>query len=135
MIFKEDWEKSQERFDAFWENEIIDRCLISVVSRRNAPLETEAAWREWKEPASLEQRWTDAEYIFNRTMYEYSRTYFGGDAFPNFMVRMGPGSPAAFMGAPYILNDRTIWFDQSAIIKDWDDLSMRIMNYGKLHVK
>jgi hypothetical protein len=32
MFYKEDWEKSKQRFKALWNREIIDRCCISVTA-------------------------------------------------------------------------------------------------------
>ena len=38
MIYKEDFEKVKERYEAFLEGEIIDRALISITAPRNKPL-------------------------------------------------------------------------------------------------
>ena len=39
MYYKSDWDKAKKRIEAFWNNEIIDRCCINVLSpRKNSKL-------------------------------------------------------------------------------------------------
>ena len=118
MIFKEDWNKCKERFKAYWEGEILDRCCIAVTAPRNKPLDSKTELRQARD---LVQKWTDSEFRLNNMMYEFSHTYYGGDALPNFWIDLGPGIPAAFMGSGYDLGEDCIWFDRKHIIKDWDN--------------
>lgn len=120
MIFKEDWEKCKQRFDAFWDGEIIDRCCVSVYSPRNNPIDIGVKRRE---PRDLEEKWFGMEYRYNRAMYDFSRTYFGGEAFPNIQINLGPGAVSSFMGSPFVLQEETIWFEKHPDLYEWDGLS------------
>jgi len=119
MIFKEDWEKAKERFNAFWSGEIVDRCCFAVTAPRNKPLDSRIELREAKD---LVQRWTDSEFRLEEAMHYFSNNYFGGEAFPMFWNNLGPGVGASFMGSGYKLAKDTIWFDVNPIIKDWKDM-------------
>jgi hypothetical protein len=119
VIFKEDWGKCKERFDAFWEGEIIDRCVISVTSPRNKPLDMGS---ENKEAKSLAEKWLDCDYRYNQAIHNFSQTFFGGEAFPNFQINLGPGVLAAFMGATFTLHEDTVWFSHPPLLSDWNSL-------------
>ncbi len=117
MIFKEDWEKSQERFDAYWEGEILDRCCISVTAPRKAPIDSKVELQSAKD---LVEKWTDSEFRVNEVISNAANTFYGGEAFPNFWINLGPGVMAGFTGSPHKYSEHTVWFDSDPIIKDWD---------------
>ena len=119
MLFKEDWDKCTERFDAFWEGEIIDRCLTSVVSRRSKPV---AVKTENITASSLEEKWFNCDYRYNQAIKDFAATYYGGEAFPNFVANLGPGVAAAYMGAEYALHEDTVWFEIDKTQNSWDNL-------------
>lgn len=118
MIFKEDWEKSKQRFDAFWSGEIIDRCCFAVTAPRNRPVDSRFELREAKD---LNQKWIDSEFRLEQAMYSFSNTFFGGEAFPLFWNNLGPGAGASFMGSGYKLAEDTVWFDVNPPVKMWED--------------
>lgn len=119
MIFKEDWEKSKERFNAFWNGEVLDRCCFAVTAPRNKPVDTGT---EYRKAESLAQKWLDPVYRLKEAMHYFSHTYFGGEAFPLFWNNFGPGVGATFMGAGFKLAENTIWFDVKPIIDDWTSM-------------
>lgn len=111
---KDDWPLVQQRYEAWWEGEVVDRVPISVHAPKVAlpaediPIERLVAY------------WTDPETVMERQRRLLSATYFGGDAFP--ILRPVAGGMvavlAAFLGAPlHILNKQTTWTDP--IIDDW----------------
>jgi hypothetical protein len=79
MIYKEDWEKTKERFHAFWSGDIIDRCCFAITAPRGRPVDSKYEHRETRD---LVQKWIDSEFRLEQTLYGFSHTYFGGDAFP-----------------------------------------------------
>lgn len=119
MIFKDDWEKCKERFDAFWSGDMLDRCCVSVTAPRTKPLVTGA---ENKSAGSLEEKWLDCAYRYEQAIYAFSHTFYGGEAFPNFQINLGPGVVAAFMGAPYALKEDTVWFGVEPVLNNWSSL-------------
>lgn len=92
MEYKHDWDKSKKRFNAFWNNEIIDRCCIAVTAPKNDMTKVNL-------PENEEDRlkyWTDGESIVKRYKRYFENTYFGGEAFPQVFLRLGAGGHAGF---------------------------------------
>jgi len=118
MHYKQDWEKIEERFKAWWKQEIIDRVLIQVI----APKE---GWNEeWIKYVSYygintlykiikdwASRGYDHGYLLEKAECQIASTYYGGDAFPFFWVNLGPGSLASYLGCRANFTDDTVWFD------------------------
>jgi len=120
MIFKEDWDRCKERFNAFWGGEVVDRCCLAVTSPRKQPIDLGISY---KKPESLEQIWLDSELRYQQALYSFANTFFGGEAFLLFWVNLGPGVGATFMGSGYELAESTVWFDRNPVIKDWKSRS------------
>ena len=118
MIFKEDWEKSKQRYNAFWEGEIVDRPLIAIEAPREKPLNDTVQLMAAKD---LIEKWESIEYRADEILYYCNNTYFGGDSFPNFFSNLGPGIISACIGGTYKLGEDTVWFDTVQTITDWDD--------------
>jgi hypothetical protein len=112
MLYKEDWEIAQERLLAWWEQEIVDRVCIQVTAPRAG-----VTRREIPVPETLEQRWTDLDYVVESQGELIRCTYYGGEAFPLFNPNLGPDIFAAFLGAPIHFAEDTSWVDP--IITDW----------------
>ena len=71
------YETIRKRLEALWENEILDRCCVSVL----APRDPQRPYRE-NPPESQEDlcRWyNDAQWIQERNLERIRRTYFAGD--------------------------------------------------------
>lgn len=126
MIFKEDWEQCKERFNAFWDGEIIDRCCIAITAPR---IKAKSSPAELEEAENIIQKWTNSEYRINQFMNYCTNTYFAGEAFPLFWNNLGPGVLAAFVGAKHIFAEDTVWFDSDPVIKDWSRISK--INFNK----
>jgi hypothetical protein len=54
MEYRKDWERSKERHIAFWQGEIVDRCLFSVVAPKSGrtwidevPPDSPEDWIRW----------------------------------------------------------------------------------------
>lgn len=116
MLFKNDWEETKKRFDAFWDREYIGRCFIAITAPRAKPISIDV---ERKEPKNLKQKWLDPEFRLQQQLYTFAHTYYGGEAFPCFFNNLGPGVLASFITDHYVLGENTVWFDRKPIIKDW----------------
>ena len=119
--YTENWEKTKKRFEAFWQGEILDRCMVAVFAPKpNASLKT------FEFPEGEEDRkkcWTDGEYILNRKLNYFENTYFGGDAFPQIMLDLGTAGHAGFFkGSRYEFEKKTIWF--SPVIDDIETFNL-----------
>jgi len=116
MHFKEDWLEAKERLKAWWDGEIIDRPVIQV-SAPHMGLISGAAWDSWsfmRYPNDL----TVGIRGFERSCED---TFFGGEAYPNLHVNLGPGIMAAYVGASprFRPDSETVWFETP---KPWEEL-------------
>ncbi|HIE09655.1 MAG TPA: hypothetical protein EYP65_07380, partial [Armatimonadetes bacterium] len=102
LAFKEDWEEAKRRLEAWWEGEVVDRVVIHVTAPRGRPLKEVKplpAPREMEpwDPKGQAPRWLLArcvsvwgtnpegwklEFLVNRYELWFSRTFFGGERFP-----------------------------------------------------
>jgi hypothetical protein len=113
MRYKDDWESAQKRLAAWWDREVIDRACIQVTAPRSG-----VKRRAIPAPATIEERWTDLDYVVERQAEDIRCTYYGGEAFPLFNPNLGPDIFAACLGAPVTFAEDTSWVDP--IIKAWD---------------
>lgn len=106
---KPDWDRSRDRFAAWWHGEVLDRVLLQVF----APLEPAAGAPEPPQPpASNEQRWLDIEYRIAAFRSRMARTYYGGDAFPFLETHIGPGTMSLYLGAKPQFAPDTVWYEK-----------------------
>ncbi|MHB9133961.1 MAG: hypothetical protein ACYDBB_23075 [Armatimonadota bacterium] len=106
LQYKPDWEMAKQRYLAWWEGEIIDRCAISVFApKAGAPPEEPPAL-----PARVEDRWLDYDYLAALNDFWMRHTFYGGEAFPVW----SPGYPGwgfipSFLGSRVTLDEDTGW--------------------------
>lgn len=126
LAFKEDWPQVQERYEAWWQGEIVDRAVIQIFAPQE-PFKPERLSDYKAEPGELEEEelfdwFTDPEQVIPRLERQVSATYWGGDAFPVIFpvsVRLVT-ILAAYLGCPYRVfpGGNTGWADP--VIEDWD---------------
>ncbi len=107
MRYKDDWDKSKERLSAFWEQEIVDRCCISVISPRRG--KEDEYWRLKNLPRLY--GWGDGEKIVKKSRSQFEVSRFGGESFPGIWLNLGPSGHAGyFKGAQPQRDDQTVWY-------------------------
>lgn len=111
---KPDYDKSAERYEAFWNFDVADRPPVSIVFTRKdyvpAPFEP-------KSYASHRDRWMDVRYRAERdAAYAESLEYYA-DALPIIFPNLGPEVFSAFCGCEYGFTETTAW--SKPLIKDW----------------
>jgi len=98
-------EMIKQRFDAFWDREVIDRPLIRITAPRAKRVK-----RSLPKPEKMEDRWTNIEYAVKKAELELESTLFLGDAIPFCMPNLGPDSFTAFLGAELTFkSEETSW--------------------------
>lgn len=112
MEYIENWEKTKERFRAFWANEVIDRCCVAATAPKSGMQYNQFDKKD------LKKYWTDAEFILERNEDYFEKTRYGGEAFPRIWVNLGPGITAAYLGCEANMAEDTIWF--TPFINDWE---------------
>ncbi len=115
MLYKEDWNVVREHFKAWWSNEN-DEPILQVAAPKKG-YEKTLSWWGWgfaKDPSNPEK--TVAQFE------DYcSKVWFGGDAYPDLWINLGPGIAATFIGAEprYRDDSETVWFETP---KTWEEL-------------
>lgn len=114
MKYKDNWEETRQRMNAWWRGESTDRPMMRIVARRKEPVEP----LEEVEPyVNMEERWLHPEKTVANYMNYCRQHIFLAEAFPHFAIFMGPGSMAAYLGCEPIFSEDTVWFEKC--IDDW----------------
>jgi hypothetical protein len=119
--YKDDITESQQRVEAWWQHEIIDRAVIQVTAPRTRVPEADDPAGDALDLAELEKNFTDPARVIPRLKYKLANTYFGGEAFPvmfpvsiNMVAILGN-----YLGCPMkFVSDTTTWSDP--IVDDWE---------------
>ena len=121
MRYKEDWEKAKKRHEAFWHQEVIDRCCAAIHVNNTKYVDVGSGDR--RVPGTDEERflhWTDPERIIKRNREVMENSYYAGEAYPSIFVDLGAGGHAGFFkGAKHYFGD-SVWFFPS--LEDPNDL-------------
>ena len=103
-LWKEDWDRARANIVKWWNRE---GPLIAAFAPKDKP------WEDIEcppEPSDLQLRWLDPYYRVKRSMYQVSRTFYGGEAFPQVNTNIGPGSLGTFLGSEPGLATDTVWY-------------------------
>ncbi len=131
MYYKQDWDKAKERILAWWEGEIIDRCVVGVHALRKTskmttpfPEQHNGPWLGGLEKFDNDQEaivkwWTDPEENYNRMITWFENNYFGGEAIPCTYVNWGAMAMSSFYGSEPYFSQTTVWYPET--IHDWDN--------------
>ena len=129
MFYKPDWEQAKKRVEAFWQNEVIDRCCVAVLAPRKTskvPPFPELQYGPWlggleliseDDHEELKKWWTDPEANYLRLTTWFENTYFGGEAIPATYVNWGASPMAAYFGSPAVFSKHSVWYPE--VISDW----------------
>lgn len=130
MHYKPDWDKAKERIIAFWNNEIIDRCCIAILSPRKGsnllpfPELQNGPWLgglekySEEDTESIEKWWTDPEENYKRMVTWFENTYFGGEAVPSTYIDWGASAMSSFYGVKPVFKKTDVWYHP--VINDWE---------------
>ncbi len=117
MYYKNDWEQAKKRMEAFWNLEMADRCCVAATGLKNGK-----RYKAFPFPEKPEDRvryWTDPEWIIERSRDQFENTWYGGEAFPQIFLNLGPSGLAGyFNGIKTGYEPTSIWFFPS------DEVSM-----------
>ncbi|MCD6443516.1 hypothetical protein J7L70_00745 [Candidatus Bathyarchaeota archaeon] len=100
-----DFETIKQRFDAFWDREVLDRPLIHITAPRKPR-------RVVTLPAvkTIEEKWMNIDYVLKKVELYFESTAFLGDAIPEYWPNLGPNQLAAFLGGELVfLDEHTSW--------------------------
>lgn len=107
-MFLEDiqWNQIRKRFEALWQNDLVDRCCVRVTAWNDGQPEPKPF------PVTLEERksyWLDGEQVLERELDRFKNTYFAGDAFPQIFSNFGAAGHAAYFKGAAVDYQESIW--------------------------
>jgi hypothetical protein len=121
--FKPDFDRAQERIEAFWEREVLDRPVVQFSlpkpPEERVPLPS-------SHHASPAERWLDTQYQTELKAATLANQEFLGDSLPVAYPNLGPEIFASFYGCTLHYGDYgTSWSEP--ILHDWaevDDIQL-----------
>lgn len=99
-----DFDKILERFEAWWQCEIVDRPLVTIGVRPERPAKVPE-----KTHATLRERWFDFEYALEKCEAELEMAVLVGDDFPVFEPKLGPEICSTVYGCDLEFSETTSW--------------------------
>jgi len=105
LKFKKAFAKTVARFEAWWNQEIIDRPPVSLGVKTSRPY----AGPGPKKYDSFRDQWFDVEYRVDCAVADMDRRDYVGDAFPSFNPNMGPEVTATVFGVELEYTQTTSW--------------------------
>jgi len=101
---KPDLDRSLERFEAWWDGQIIDRPPVTIYTPSGRDVKTPD-----KTHATLRDRWLDVEYNVAAFEASIAGELFLGDTFPMFFPNVGPEVCATLFGCELEFGETTSW--------------------------
>jgi len=98
----EDFERTVQRFDAFWKREVQDRPLIYITAPKQRQKKIKISV-----PKDKKERWTDVPYVLKKMELHLENTLFLGDAIPWYLPNIGPNAFTAFLSGDLVFMDET----------------------------
>ncbi|MGC9347316.1 MAG: trimethylamine corrinoid protein 2 [Anaerolineae bacterium] len=126
---KPDFEGVMDRYEAWWQCEIVDRPLVSMSfgkpldERVPVPEKKHVTWRE---------RWMDTTYVVERTVAQLRNRIYYADALPVTWPNLGPEVFSAFYGCPLEFGETTSWSEP--ILEDWTPQSVDTLQLDRNNV-
>lgn len=111
---KPDYDKSAERYEAFWNFDVADRPPVNIVFPKKDYVYPDI---EIKTYASYRDKWLDVEYRAARDAAWVSSLEFYADSMPIVWPNMGPEIFSVWCGCDYEFTDTTTW--TKPLIIDW----------------
>lgn len=119
MINVENWDRIRERLNAWWNHEL-DRPVIQAFGRRAGVSSDDVVPAHFPLWGFMEMH-PQAEEVPALFQKWASQMYFGGEAFPNLRLNLGPGTIAAYLSGycSYRPEQHTVWFEKPL---SWDEI-------------
>ena len=117
MDYLENWDQIKARYEALWENEIVDRCCISVYAMKKDAVRKEFPYPK-DEKSQMAYR-TDPHLINERFIESEKNVYYAGDAIPITTLGLGTNAYSTQFGCTPLFDENTVWFTE--VIEDWDN--------------
>jgi len=116
---KPDFEEVMNRYEAWWDCDIVDRPLVSMAF--SAP-KADCIPVPNKHHATIRERWMDTEHIVAQAECRLRNTVHFADSLPIVFPNLGPEVFSAFYGCEMEYGERTAW--SKPVLTDWSHESL-----------
>ena len=116
---KPDFEEVLNRYEAWWDCDIVDRPLVSMAF---ALPPDERSPVPQKEHATIRDRWMDTAHMVARAEAHLRNTVHFADKLPIAWPNLGPEVFSAFYGCEIEYGEDTAW--SKPVLADWSDASL-----------
>lgn len=103
MYYKEDWERAQQRYVAWWNNDILDRVALQVTAPKKDFIEKPV------NQYTMLEKWTNPEIVLEMHERTFNKTFYGGESYPYIWVTLGPSIMGAYLGCELVFDETTQW--------------------------
>lgn len=124
--FKPDFARTVDRFEAWWNCEVLDRPPTSLGAVSKRPGRT----LQKVTHATPRDRWLDVEYNVEAAIASMERCDYVGDSFPCFFPNVGPELTATLYGCELEFSEGTSW--SRPVVHDpadWDRIAKAEPNF------
>ncbi len=115
LRLKEDFDKTLDRFEAWWERRLLDRPPVSLHVKNPHPRVVPVP----PPSADLRERWMDVSYNVDRAIAALQAGIYPGDSFPAWHPNIGPELTGTLFGCDLEFSERTSW--SIPIVHDIED--------------
>ena len=124
LMYKEDWERVAETYEAWWEGELNRPILQLTCLHPGVNILDYYLTMSWAFMIHT------PEEALNRLFECFSKTDFMAEAYPNVFINIGPGALSAFLGADLKFNPKagTVWFIGDSSIDELLDVELKPEN-------
>jgi len=112
LELKPDADAAFARLRAYWAGELTDRACIEIRVPRRGRNRTSLT-----PPESIEERWTNVDYMIAKLVAEVESFVYVGEALPIVWPDLGPDFLAATLGCEFQFTPETSW--TKPLIEDW----------------
>jgi hypothetical protein len=126
MEFVKDIEKSKARFEAWWNNDLVDRPLVHMTCARATPRWPLKKLPDWRRNPRL--RYLDVDYIVDMTENALASMDYYGDTIPHFARDINTAYLGIFAGADPVYREEAVWIDP--YVDNWEDAKRPLFDPG-----
>ena len=115
MQYKNNWDESNARWEAWWNGETLDRPILRMLAKREKPL------HPYEEPvpyACVEDKFLDVKRMHKEAVKLFAEYDPIAETVPSLDIHLGAGSLALYTGAKPHFRDETLWYEPC--IKDYE---------------
>lgn len=102
--FKRDFARTLQRFEGWWQRELIDRPPVTVSVRPSRPCSPPE-----RSHLTLHQKWMDVQFVVDSAIADLARRDYVADTLPVFWPNLGPEITGTLFGCELEFSEGTSW--------------------------